>query len=176
MLWRRTWVRDPHARALADRHYNRRSVGAAEFCPPGVRLVLVTAGYRALWVSHRAIDPRYRADRLDAWFCTTFRNESSRLASVLIRQAIEATLDAWSDVPIPPDGFMTYIDERKVACPSGGLPYGWTFRAVGFEEAGRTRARDLLRLRLAPERLAAFVPRAAPFAQGAVQLRLGADL
>ena len=34
-MWSISYRAEPAARALADRHYNRQSVGAAQFVPPG---------------------------------------------------------------------------------------------------------------------------------------------
>ena len=51
MRWRLSWRADPVARALADRHYNRQSVGADQFVPPGRCLVLVTEPGDAFWVT-----------------------------------------------------------------------------------------------------------------------------
>jgi hypothetical protein len=40
MRWQLSWRADPVARQLADRHYNRQAVGAAQFVPPGRCLVV----------------------------------------------------------------------------------------------------------------------------------------
>lgn len=40
--WQLSWRADPVTRALADRHYNRQAVGAAQFVPPGACVVLRT--------------------------------------------------------------------------------------------------------------------------------------
>jgi hypothetical protein len=172
MLWRQTWASDPRAAALADRHYSRRHVGARDFAPPGYKVVLVLPNYRALWVSHAVRPDIPRADGGDYWYCSLFRNESGRLASVLIRQAVEATLWCWSHRPLPRDGFVTFIDERKVALPPGGKPYGWTFHEAGFAPLRRTKHRDLLMLALPRHALARLTPRPAPRLGGGVQLAL----
>ena len=41
-LWRLSYRADPRTRVLADRHYNRQKIGAAQFVPPGACLVLRT--------------------------------------------------------------------------------------------------------------------------------------
>jgi hypothetical protein len=174
MLWRRTWVADPRARAVADRHYSRRTPGSREFAPPGHKVVLVTAGYRALWVSHATAPGIARADGGDYWYCSLFRNESSRLASVLIRQAIEATRAAWAHRALPADGFVTFLDEKQIQAPPAGKAYGWTFAEVGFVPVRRTKERDYLMLQLPLSALLAITPRAAPYAGGARQLTLAA--
>jgi hypothetical protein len=175
MHWRRTWAADPRARALADRHYSRQQPGTREFAPPGRKVILVTAQYRALWVSQAPAPGIARADGGDYWYCSLFRNESSRLATVLIRQAIAATRHAWRHVPLPRDGFVTFINERKVQPPPAGKPWGWTFQEVGFMEVRRTRVRDLLMLQLPREALLAIPPRPAPRLGGGVQLCLEDD-
>jgi len=49
--WRRSWRADPRARILADRHYNRQSIGADNFVPPGRCFVLRTEDSSAVWVT-----------------------------------------------------------------------------------------------------------------------------
>jgi hypothetical protein len=53
VIWRLSWKADPRAREIADRHYNRQKVGAAQFVPPGRSLVLFTPG--AFWVTVLAV-------------------------------------------------------------------------------------------------------------------------
>lgn len=154
---------------MADRHYSRQTIGAREFSPPGFKTVLVLPGYRALWVSQTVTPGMRRADGGEYWYCSLFRNESSRLASVLIRQAIEATRYVWRHHALPADGFRTFIAEDKIQMPPDGKPYGWTFQQVGFESTGYTKERHLLRLELSRERLAAFQPRPVPYLGGGYQ-------
>src|SRR5438105_384685 len=148
MLWRRTSTIDQQARMVADRHYSRQQPGTREFCAPGYKVILVLPNYRALWASHAISSAVVRADGLDCWDCSLFRNESSRLATVLIRQALEATLWSWRHVPLPRDGFVTFINERKIQAPPDGKPYGWTFLEAGFVPVRRTKVRDLLMLQM----------------------------
>jgi hypothetical protein len=175
MLWRQTWVADPQAAALADRHYSRITIGAREFAPPGYKLILVLPNYRALWVSHAVKPGIARADGFEYWYCSLFRNESSRLATVLIRQAIEATRWYWRHWPLPADGFVTFIDERKIQS-TPGKPYGWTFLEAGFEPLKRTKSRDYLMLQLSRDKLAASEPRPAPYLGGVQQPTLGLEV
>ena len=49
--WRLSWRADPATRAIADRHYNRQKVGAAQFVPPGRCLVLKTFDGSAAWIT-----------------------------------------------------------------------------------------------------------------------------
>lgn len=172
MLWRQTWAADPRAAAMADRHYSRQHPGTREFAPPGYKVILVLPGYRALWVSQSPKPGIARADGGSYWYCSLFRNESGRLATVLIRQAIEATLWAWSHWDLPRDGFVTFINERKIQAPPDGKPYGWTFEDAGFAPLRRTKERDLLMLQLPREQLALMTPRPAPRLGGGIQMSL----
>lgn len=82
---------DPRARALADRHYSRQTVGAHDFMPPGKTLVLLTDDERAVWGACENLDPRGRP----AWRVTIFRNEGAGLSSELVRGATAETLLYW---------------------------------------------------------------------------------
>ena len=114
---------DSAARALADRHYSRRSLGFRTLGPPGRVLVLVTPCERAVWVTHW---PLYPQDGLDAWRCTLFRNEGAGLSSALIRAAMDATAQLWADRPA--DGWVTFVDPRAVASSHPG----WCFLCAGW--------------------------------------------
>src|SRR5262249_22729845 len=110
---------DPAARALADRHYSRRKskVGSNQIGRAGRRLVFVSPCERALWVS-RWPYAHLSNDGLDAWRCSYFRNEGAGLSSNLILAAMELTAELWGDVP--PDGWVTWVDRRKVASTNPG--------------------------------------------------------
>ncbi len=51
MRWHISHRCDAAVRPLADRHYNRQSIGADNFVPPGRCLVLRTEPVRAFWVT-----------------------------------------------------------------------------------------------------------------------------
>jgi hypothetical protein len=51
MRWHLSHRADPRARVLADRHYNRQSIGAPGFVPPGRCLVLLASDESAFWVT-----------------------------------------------------------------------------------------------------------------------------
>ncbi len=97
---------NPAARALADRHYSRKTRGPLGSAPGRV-LVLVTPCERAVWLAHW---PRadLALDGLDAWRCSIFRNEGAGLSSELIVAAMALTAERWS--ARPPDGWLTWID------------------------------------------------------------------
>src|SRR5262249_3658100 len=98
------------ARALADRHYNRQSVGSPWIAPPGRWIVLVTPAADAVWVT---VQQRFASHRWPAaWTCTLFRNESPVRSSQLIRQAVAVTRFLWGDAPA--DGFITFVNPAKV--------------------------------------------------------------
>lgn len=115
---------DPAAAALADRHYCRRH-SSNQVGGVGRVLVLVTPCERALWVTKwpKAGQPW---DGLDAYRNSYFRNEGAGLSSDLIREAMALTLRQWGTPPI--DGWLTWIDRRKVASAHPGYCYklaGW---------------------------------------------------
>jgi hypothetical protein len=84
----------------------------------------------------------------DAWICALFRNTAPEryLSSDLIVAAPAVTRRAWGEPP--PQGTLTSVDARQVRPKAHP---GYCFRRAGFVPAGRTRTRDLLALRLAPD-------------------------
>ncbi len=148
MIWQRTWRADPRVAALADRHYSRKTPGAALFSPPGWVLVLVTPDGDACWVTWRTEHPD--ADWLrDAWCCTLFRNEAPDryLSSDLVTAAVAATLAAWGEAPV--GGTVTTVDATKVRAKRDP---GRCFLRAGFEDTGiRTIDRGLVVLRMRPD-------------------------
>ena len=104
MYWTRIHHRDIRARQMADRHYSRRTIGAAEFIPAGHKVVLMhfspDGTPAAVWASHRAAPganlARPRFDGLDVWDCSIFRIEQHTVvASDLIREAVAITRGVW---------------------------------------------------------------------------------
>lgn len=153
MRWVRTWRADPRVRALADRHYSRKSIGAAQFAPPGRNLTLRTFAADAAWVTSWPLPEYVLHPWGDAWTCTLFRNESAALSSALITEAIAATT-AYFGPAVPAGGFLTFVDARKVRSTNPG----YCFKRAGFEDIGRTKDRGLVVLHLAPERFPEPVP------------------
>ncbi len=151
--WRVVKASDDGARALADRHYNRKTIGAPTVGPPGKRLVLVATTGPALWITHYP-RPGLSLDGLDALRCSSFRNERDELApagaglsSELIVEAMLVTARAWPDLE-PPDGWLTFVDRSKVA--SKGAPGFCYLRAGWWRDRTYTPgpwARHLIRLR-----------------------------
>ena len=96
MIWRVSNRCDPVGRRLADSHYSRQSVGAANFVPPGRCLVLVTEDGRALWVTSFPYAKWVRHAWAGAWMNSLFRRESGPVASEMIREAVAATRARWT--------------------------------------------------------------------------------
>ena len=142
--WVRSWRADPLARVLADRHYNRQKVGAAQFVPPGRCVVLRTEAADAVWVTSWPIAAYVKHQWAGAWVNSLFRNEGALLSSGLIRAAVAATLGVW---PEPPElGIVTFVDANKVRAKRDP---GYCYLRAGFEVAGRTQG-GLVALQLRP--------------------------
>jgi hypothetical protein len=141
--WTRSDRAEPAGAHLADRHYSRQSVGAAQFVPPGRCLVLLRPD--ALWVTSWPEAEYVLHAWAGAWVCSLFRNEGPLLSSGLIREAVAATRWHWPEVPTL--GMVTFIDPDKVRHKRDP---GRCFRRAGFVEVGRT-AGGLVALQLLPE-------------------------
>jgi len=83
-------------------------------------------------------------DGLDAWRCAMFRNEGAGLASDLIRDAMVLTNELWRDRVPAADGWVTWIDARRIASAHPGYCFkqaGWTLdRAWSHPYLVRLRA------------------------------------
>lgn len=145
--WTLSWRADPHARAIADRHYNRQSPGADQFVPPGRCLVLTTP--TALWVTSWPLPAYVRHAWPGAWVCSAFRNEGPDLSSALIVAAVAATRWRWPDPPAL--GMVTFVDPSKTRRKRDP---GRCFRRAGFRPVGHT-AGGLLALQLLPDAMPA---------------------
>lgn len=151
MMWTLSNRADPSARAIADRHYNRQKIGAAQFVPPGRCLVLSAPG--ALWITSYPFAEYVKHAWAGAWVCSAFRNEGDELSSDLIRAALEATAYTWPTSPrVPavrlrrkPDrtdlepieiAMITFVDASKTTHKRDP---GRCFRRAGFVDVGATR-------------------------------------
>jgi hypothetical protein len=155
VVWQVRSRSDPAARALADRHYSRKTPGAPWVGPPGRVLVLVTPCERAAWVTHWPY-PHLALDGLDAWRCSLFRNEATALlSSALIVAAMATTAAVWAAGPR--DGWLTWVDPAKVASANPGYCFhraGWTRdRSTGTTIVG---ARALGRLGIGVDLAASY--------------------
>lgn len=128
------------AMALFDRHYSRQKPGRGEVGPPGRKLVLVTPCERAMWCSHWP-KAELTMDGLDAWRCSVFRNEGAGLSSELIVAAMSLTAEMWGE--LPEDGWVTWVDTRKIASPNPGF----CFKQAGWWLDREWTHRHLIRLR-----------------------------
>lgn len=145
--WALSWRADPRARAVADRHYNRQSVGAAQFVPPGRCVVLYgeSPEGRALWVTSWPFAEFVQHSWAGAWVCSAFRNEGLGLSSALIREAVAITRWRWPAVPAL--GMVTFVDASKVRRKRDP---GRCYLRAGFERVGET-AGGLIALQLLPD-------------------------
>jgi len=166
-LWRKSWRADPDARALADRHYNRQKIGAAQFVPPGSCCVFITPCKRAFWVTSAPFAQYVKHAWAGSWVCSAFRNEGAGRCSDLIRSAVACSLGHYGEVP--PLGMVTFVDRSKVKPTKvrGKDVWGWTYRKAGFSEVGETKG-GLLALKLFAEDF--------PPAQLALQTDITGDL
>src|SRR5688572_242143 len=78
MYWFESDRCDPMVRPLADRHYNRQSIGAKNFAPPGSCYVLTTVEYGAYWISSWPFAEYVKHAWAGAWICTASRNDPNR--------------------------------------------------------------------------------------------------
>lgn len=108
--WRMVKRTDPRARELADRHYSRQSIGAAEFMGPGRAFVLLADG--AVWGVNENLD----ANGVMRWRCTIFRNESRVLSSTLIKEATARTIEYWVRrfKKLPDQPLTTEVNSERV--------------------------------------------------------------
>lgn len=135
MRWELSDRADPTVVPLADRHYNRQKIGSPQFVPPGRCLVLATPERDAFWVTSWPFGEYVRHAWPGAWVCSAFRNESSHIASDLIRDAVAATRAVWEppglDWPL-----ITFVNAAKVRHKRDP---GRCFLKAGFQRIGTTQ-------------------------------------
>jgi hypothetical protein len=135
MAWRVSFRADQSARVIADRHYNRQSIGAAQFVPPGRCLVLLASDNGALWVTSWPFSEYVKHEWAGAWVNSLFRRETTpMLSSVLISQAVSATRFHWGEPPAI--GMITFVDSAKVRKKRD---VGRCYRKAGFSHVGYTK-------------------------------------
>ena len=149
---------DPRARELADRHYNRQSIGAQNFAPPGRALVLFSNSDqgKAFWITSWPFAEFVRHDWAGAWVCSAFRNESNLMASEMIRQAVAGTVAYYGSPPLK--GLVTFLDTKKVkpTIRRGVKTWGYSWLKAGFVHVGYTKG-GLMAFRLPLDRFPAAV-------------------
>jgi hypothetical protein len=149
--WQASWRADPRGSAVADRHYNRQTPGAAQFVPPGSCCVFRHAD-DALWVTSWPFAEFVQHDWAGAWINSTFRNESERLTSELIVEAVAHTRAHYSTMPGL--GMVTFVDADKVRPKR--TP-GYCYLMAGFEHVGFTKG-GLWVYQMLPAAMPAAVP------------------
>ena len=159
MRWKKSHRCDRIARPIADRHYNRQSIGAPNFVPPGRCVVLLADDNSALWVTSWPFAEFVRHDWAGAWVNSCFRNEGGYLSSELIREAVAATRYIWPDVPEL--GMITFIDQEHVRPIKrrGRDFWGYTYLKAGFQKATPETTRGgLLAFQLLPKDMPEPIP------------------
>lgn len=152
MIWRLANRADNQGRILADRHYNRQSVGAAQFMPPGGCAVFVSLCGRAVWGTSTPLAQYVKHAWAGAWINSLFRNEGAGLSSELIREAVAASRAVIGDPP--PLGMVTFVDASMVRHKRDP---GRCYRRAGFRHAGFTKG-GLLAFQLLPADMPAPEP------------------
>ena len=148
MRWKKSFRADQRSRLIADRHYNRQTVGATQFVPPGRCVVLRSVeGGGALWVTSWPFAEYVQHAWAGAWINSCFRNEGAGLSSELIREAIAATRYYWQD--IPELGMITFVDAGKVRRKRDP---GRCYIRAGFKHVGETKG-GLLTFQLKKEEM-----------------------
>lgn len=139
--WRLSWRRDPRGRQVADRHYNRQSVGHPDFMPPGRCLVLVTDDGSAVWGTSWPYAEYAQHQWAGAWVNSLFRNEGDYLSSDLIRHAVAHTRwnPRWRG-GVPDLGFVSFVDEGEVRAKRDP---GRCYRRAGWRHVGFTKTEHL---------------------------------
>ena len=144
--WEASHRFDPRGCALADRHYSRQKVGSPQFVPPG-RCVVLRHEDDALWVTSWPFAEYVRHAWAGAWVCSLFRNESERLSSELILEAVAHTRHVWPDVPDL--GMVTFVHADKVRRKRDP---GRCYLRAGFRNVGHTKG-GLVALQLLPDEM-----------------------
>jgi hypothetical protein len=137
--WLPVSVADWRLLGLRDRHYEG-GVGGKTAGAPGKRLAFVTFEGTAAWISYYQRPEEVDHDFGCGYLCSLFRNEGAGLSSAMIESAIALTELRWGPHP---EGWLTFIQEDKVASPNPG----YCFKVAGFVPVGYTRERHYLALR-----------------------------
>jgi hypothetical protein len=87
------------------------------------------------------VDPDKAYDHLNAYRNSYFHNEGAGLSSELIIEAMLLTIRLWGEPPA--DGWVTWIDTRKVASANPG----YCFKRAGWWLDRTWSHRYLIRLR-----------------------------
>ena len=156
-VWILTNRADPIVAKIADRHYNRQSIGSPQYAPPGRCLVLRTSSGDAFWITSWPFAQYVKHAWAGAFVCSAFRNEGPVLSSSMIVEAVRitrwATDHTWR-TPVHDHGFITFVDRDKTKPKRDP---GRCFRKAGFADVGET-AGGLVALQLSVAMLTYFPP------------------
>lgn len=146
-IWQMSHRCDAQVRPMADRHYNRQSIGAKNFAPPG-RCIVLKIPNKAFWITAYPYAEYVRHEWAGAFVCCAFRNESNGeyLSSDLVREACAVT--RWHYPNIPELGMVTFIDPKHVRKKRD---FGRCYRKAGFKHVGYTKVHKLIALQLLPK-------------------------
>ena len=140
---------NPSAMALYRKHYskykykdNRKHMGG--IMPPGEHLFLMTADGLAIfgWL-YQTVE---RRDKQKGVCCTVFRNESPRLSSDLILEAMDLAWQRWSG-----ERLWTYVNPNKIRSSNPG----YCFKQAGWQKAGTSKINNLLIFEATPLQIGA---------------------
>lgn len=159
MFWTPATRAHPVAADIADRHYNRQSVGSSQFVPPGRCVVLLAQNRKAVWVTSWPLPEFCKHEWAGAWVNSLFRKECGGEASAMILDAVAATRARWADPPAL--GIVTFVDPRHVPGVKrrGVTIYGYSYLKAGFRHVGFTKENGLWAWQMLP---ADMPPAAAP--------------
>lgn len=129
-------IRDgnPMALDIFSRHYSKYIYKDGRtpnrFVGPGQRMVLISDCGRALFVWRKFIS----MDKQDGINCSVFRNESDKLSSWLIDEAVKLAHVRW-----PGERLYTYVNANKIQSKNPG----YCFKVCGWKFVGLTKSRKL---------------------------------
>jgi hypothetical protein len=146
--WCLSWRADPVVRALADRHYNRQSPGAAQFVPPGTCLVLKTADGKAAFIATFPKPEFVHHEWAGAVMNNLFRNEGECLSSDLLRWAAAHTRAKWPHLS-EDFGIVSFVDAGKTRRKRDP---GRCYRRAGWTHVGFTKEDHLYAFQQLPGR------------------------
>lgn len=127
---------DASCRAIFDRHYSRYVYADGRrpklFVGPGEKMVLMQADGLALCVWRKFIS----GDGQQGVNCAIYRNESPRLASEMLKDAMRIAWTRW-----PGERLYTYVNPRRVTptIERSRPVWGWSFYKAGWSFVGLTK-------------------------------------
>jgi len=133
--WMQMLDGDASCRAIFDRHYSRYVYADGRrpklFVGPGEKMVLMQADGLALCVWRKFIS----GDGQTGVNCAIYRNESPRLASLMLKDAMQIAWGRW-----PGQRLFTYVNPRKVppTMERSRPVWGWCFYKAGWRFVGLT--------------------------------------